>query len=529
LGNFCNYVFYKNNASKFVTDIKYMYKIALFLLFAVQVAKAQTITYSGYDRKEQRVTAFEIIGKTGPNFLVFKFFGGDGAIWAYNNNMELVNKAKCSFFPREDVFNVDFVSYNDKALLVYQYQKKNIVYCAAAAVDSSGNLIGQPSIIDTTKISFFASNKIYEFIKSDNKQHLGVLKLQRKNNNISLCLVRFNQNLQSTQKVFYNIKKRRENIELNACAINNKGNFGSLLSESDDNNSDLTNNAFICMQNFNDSAFTQTALILPKIYIESLLFKADNNNERWISSALYSPSRRSNIEGIFVYSQPILSTDSVVTIQHKFSTEFKNEIKGESSTKAALNDFLQRSILIKKDGSVIISAESYYVRGGRNINNGFNDFRNPGFGNNNLWQQDFYTMNNANFYQYQPIGGSSFNSARNHADNIVVTCYSPKGELIWGQVINKRQFEDGSENFISYNSYIIGGQMLYFFNKMEQGNWLINVHSISPDGEYNRLPTIKSLDRGYDFLLRLSKQVNNKTIIVPCKYRNFICFAKIEF
>ncbi|MEO7961504.1 MAG: hypothetical protein ABIR19_08150, partial [Ginsengibacter sp.] len=60
-------------------------------------------------------------------------------------------------------------------------------------------------------------------------------------------------------------------------------------------------------------------------------------------------------------------------------------------------------------------------------------------------------------------------------------------------------------------------------------NQLINDQSISPDGKVTRYPPLRSLDRGYEFMPRYGRQVSSYQLIVPCTYRNYICFAKIEF
>jgi hypothetical protein len=50
-----------------------------------------------------------------------------------------------------------------------------------------------------------------------------------------------------------------------------------------------------------------------------------------------------------------------------------------------------------------------------------------------------------------------------------------------------------------------------------------------PDGKINRNPTLKNLDKGYEFLAKYGKQVSSRQMIIPCYYRNYICFAKVEF
>jgi hypothetical protein len=53
--------------------------------------------------------------------------------------------------------------------------------------------------------------------------------------------------------------------------------------------------------------------------------------------------------------------------------------------------------------------------------------------------------------------------------------------------------------------------------------------SLKPDGELTRNPTLKDLDRGYEFMPKYGKQVSARQMIIPCVYRNYICFAKVEY
>jgi hypothetical protein len=68
-----------------------------------------------------------------------------------------------------------------------------------------------------------------------------------------------------------------------------------------------------------------------------------------------------------------------------------------------------------------------------------------------------------------------------------------------------------------------------FFNVDERRALLLNDFTLSPDGKLSQNPTLKNLDRGYEFMPRFGKQVSANQLIVPCYYRNNICFAKIEF
>jgi len=74
-----------------------------------------------------------------------------------------------------------------------------------------------------------------------------------------------------------------------------------------------------------------------------------------------------------------------------------------------------------------------------------------------------------------------------------------------------------------------GSQIHYLFNVDERRALLLNDYTLSPGGELNHNPTLKNLDRGFEFLPKYGKQVSSYQLIIPCYYRNYICFAKIEF
>jgi hypothetical protein len=107
--------------------------------------------------------------------------------------------------------------------------------------------------------------------------------------------------------------------------------------------------------------------------------------------------------------------------------------------------------------------------------------------------------------------------------------FNKDGKSEWTNVITKEQFNDQTDDLISYQIMNTGGQLHVLFNNMERRTQLLNDFSITPDGKINRSPTLKNLDKGYEFMPKYAKQVSLKQIIIPCVYRNYICFAKIDY
>ena len=73
-----------------------------------------------------------------------------------------------------------------------------------------------------------------------------------------------------------------------------------------------------------------------------------------------------------------------------------------------------------------------------------------------------------------------------------------------------------------------GDQVHFLFNVQEKRQTVFSDQTISPDGQIAHNGTLKNLDKGYDFMPRHAKQVGARQIIVPCMYRNYVCFAKVE-
>jgi hypothetical protein len=118
---------------------------------------------------------------------------------------------------------------------------------------------------------------------------------------------------------------------------------------------------------------------------------------------------------------------------------------------------------------------------------------------------------------------------RHHADNITVFSFDKDGKLQWSNVIRKEQFDDESDDRISFQLMNTGSQIHYLFNLDEKKALLLNDFALTPGGQINRNPTLKNLDRGFEFMPKYAKQVSARQMILPCYYRNYICFAKIEY
>lgn len=501
--------------------------LLLLLLSAVVVpALAQKIVYSEPDKDDTRRMNFEIAGKVGGNFLIYKNVRNRNWISVMNNEMEEIAKVEQDYVPDNDrMINVDFFPYNDYCYMIYQYQKRNIIYCMAAKLDGNGKKTGDVMQLDTTHIGFAANNKIYTVLSSEDKSKLIVFKINSKNKKhylISTLLL--NDQLVTLKKSRLGIVMDERNDFLGEFNIDNDGDliFTKFYRGNNDN---ISQGAFIIKYALADSFFSKE-LNLEKTNLDEVRIKVDNANKRYFLTSFYFKQRRGNVDGLYYYVWD-KQTNSVITENTvAFSDELRKEAKGDANIKTAFNDYFIKDIITRKDGGFIIGSEAFYTT--------------SRFSSWNRWDYlyRYSYLSPVDYYYYSPYysnlwGSSRWNSNQNvryHADNITVLSFDKDGKLEWSNVMVKEQFDDQSDDLLSYLIMITGGQLHFLFNQMEKrGVQLLNDYSVSPTGQMNRNPTLKNLDKGYEFMPKYGKQVSARQIIVPCLYRNYICFAKIDY
>ncbi|MEJ0105645.1 MAG: hypothetical protein WDO19_25145 [Bacteroidota bacterium] len=124
---------------------------------------------------------FEIIGKFGGNYLIYKNPRNRDYICVYDNEMKQIGKVEMDYIPDDRLINVDFFPFSDFTYVIYQYQKKNVVYCMAVTVDGLGKRITEPMQLDTSHLGFAANNKIYSAISSEDKSKIVIFKINNRN------------------------------------------------------------------------------------------------------------------------------------------------------------------------------------------------------------------------------------------------------------------------------------------------------------------------------------------------------------
>ena len=200
--------------------------------------------------------------------------------------MEEISRIEQEYIPDERLINVDFFAYNDFVYIIYQYQKKNVVYCNSAKIDGSGKRISDVVTLDTSHIRFTASNKIYSSITSENKNKLMVFKINSRNKSkfvVTTLLYDADLALQKRSQFVLPMDEREDNLD--EFNLDNDGDL--IFTKFNRNNNETINATQLLWKPATED--TLNSIIIPheKMWLDEIHIKVDNVNKRYFLTSFY--------------------------------------------------------------------------------------------------------------------------------------------------------------------------------------------------------------------------------------------------
>lgn len=500
-----------------------VFGICLCMMGQVQ---AQRIFYSPPGKDDMRNVGFEIVGKVGTHYLAYTTTKNTYYMQAFNASMDITQRVKLNFLP-DRIISTDVIAYPDYFYFLYQYQKKNIIYFMAAKFDENVKMIGEPAQLDTTSIGTFTNNKIYSVITSENKSKILVFKIRKQKEVHEVTFSLFDNTLHLLDREAQRIDMSERNSFLTEFNVDNDGHIAFLKATGTSQGGNISN-LVLFQQQFKADSLSMYAIDVAKIYLDDARLKIDNVNHHYLITSFYSKSRRGNIEGLFCFLWDRDQQAELKSVQSSFPEEFRQNAKLEGNVKTAFNDFFLQNIVMRRDGGFIVTSECEYTSS-RGITSNRWDYAygSPYWSpySNYYWTSPYYGY----YYPWDRWGTSMNPINRYYADNIALVSFDSALNTEWMNVIHKSQFDDNSDNFISFGTFIENSSFHFLYNELYRSDWLLSDQSISINGQVHKEPTFHNLGEGYDILARYAKQVSANEVIVPCQFKSDLCFARIEF
>jgi hypothetical protein len=195
--------------------------------------------------------------------------------------------------------------------MIYQYRRKNIIYCTAAKIDGNGNKIGDLIELDTTQVNFGSDNKIYSVLTSEDKSKIMVFKINSKNKKLYfITTMLMDDKLNLLKKSRLSIAMDDRDDYLNEFQLDNDGDL--IFTRFDRVNNENIGNASLMIKYAQADSFLVKNLDTEKKYLDEIRIKPDNYNKRYIITSFFYKQRRGNVDGFYFYiwdkqnGQPII-------------------------------------------------------------------------------------------------------------------------------------------------------------------------------------------------------------------------------
>ena len=504
--------------------------IAILLIIYTNLAQAQRIFYSDIERDDYRQMNFEIIGKVGGNINVYKNFKSKNDISVYDNEMKIKNKVRLDMLP-DRITNVEFVAYQDYYHMIYQYQRKNIIYCASMKLNGEAKLMSDPVVLDTSHIEGNDEIKVYTMVISEDKQKIMLFKINQKNDRYYVfTTLLYDKNLVLQKKSVITEAVREKEGVFNDFVLDNDGDLAFGRSNHAGSRDFINQFNFIIKEAQEDTLMI-TEIPVKNYLLDEVKIKADNFNKRFLITSFYYEKNKTNIDGLISLIWDKAAGQEQAIYRFKFNDTMRLDARSDNaSPKMAFNDYFINNLIPTKDGGFAVVAELYYTN---SRSSGWNRYDylyggNGGFGGNDYSYYSPYSSTNP-WRSGDPMNRWGNSMVRHFSENIMIFFFKKDGNLQWSNTIQKRQFDDNSDMNLSYQLFNTGNEVRFLFNQLERRDLLLNSVTINAAGTIKRDPTLKGLDQGYIFMPRYGKQVGLKEIVLPCMNRNFICFAKLDF
>jgi hypothetical protein len=495
------------------------------LLFSFsKINLAQTITYSAIEKQDTKNTNFEILGKFSDNILVYKNINRNHKLAIYDYSMLIKENIKLDFIS-DRTSNIDFIKYPDNFLMIWQYEKGNTTFCKAARMNANGQMIGTVYNLDSTKLGFFSTKVYYSTMWSEDKKRILIYKTQSKSETYYVVSKVYDENLALLDSTKHTLDYNNNRESFTDLIINNEGTI-AFCKLKENARQEYINTVEVFFKKINTPTFAIVDLLLDKQLVQEPVLKADNLNNTFLLNSFSYKKNRGNVDGLL--SASFSSKDLSLTKKqiNIFEDSLLSKLSGKPDWRTAYDDYFLKNVILRKDGGFVLITEEYSKQ--RRFGGNFDDRLNGGgFGG---YSSDYYLYNRGYNGYYRPFGESinSRDITYNYKD-ILVSGFTKDLKMEWTSVINKTTSDIETDNFLSFSNMNAGAEVHFLFLQKDNNRQILSDHALQASGNIIRNATLKSREKGYEFMPRLARQTGARQMIMPCMLRNNIAFAKIDF
>lgn len=490
-------------------------------IISFQLCVAQKITFSPPTSHDNSSIHFEVIGKQGQGYWIYKNKQRSHFLCRYNKKMELTEEKELYMLP-EKTIDIDLYATKNGVMLVCQYKQQQQIFCQFIRLDTAGLLVQKPLLIDSVTSGASNNSRIYSSVCSDDKKKLLIYKRHIRSGVLYFSAFTITAEGELVDKYSIEEPFNRHQLYAGNCVLSNSGDWGYLLEQRKNDEDDIYEMTFK-FKALNDSIVQSVSLPLEGNWVSQPMLKPDNLNNRWLINAFYRTERRGKASGLYtaIINRELLKKEGY----NPFLQIINNTDNSFAYSNIYFDNLTPAQVMVKKNGGFLLIAEDNYSE--TYTNQQWN--RNYYYNNPNYFSNDYF-YNTSPYYGYRPFNNySNFSTTRYHSGDILFLSIDSTTHLEWNNIVNKKQSDNDNENFLSYGWLNAGKEIHLFFLANQNQKDIVNHQAVSAGGLLSRYPSSRSEGAECQFMPRFSKQTGNGEMIMPYIYQNKLGFALIDF
>lgn len=468
--------------------------VALIQLLLPAWLAAQQVAYSPLPGYNARSTSFEVIGKYDGRRLIYTANYGDRRITFFDAAMRPVDTIVLDDLPGE-VSDLHFIELQSGFIMLYQYEHRRDIICKAVLYDGNGTRRRPPLLIDKIRHPLRVVGDVaYSHVASEDKSRILIYKIIRRPEDDLLTLSTFL--LDSSLKLLHRgqVVLPRSAAEPGPAQIRLScaGGLYLLYGKGDAAYQPYFENIMLFYKPpFVDKAITKSIFFKDHLPGNHVLLTIDEQGEKlWLNTFNFDDRQRHFIS----LSTWQLGMDSLQVLQQS-TQAFKARTRRlfadkRSRRKAVFDRYVPRKLVFSRSGAALLVGEKQFTDGEGH----------PHYGDIGFFNLDEH------------------------------------GDLVLVQHIAK-EADEYSHPFLGSFLLINRGKALHILLNMSHSVtrflrssiYLLRDYRYLGNRELQPMPVMEKLDKGYQWLPSLGKQVARNEVVIPCLAGGNLLFGSITY
>ena len=519
---------------------KYFLSLTVFLLLAMQFCLAQSYVVAGIEKTDKEDMQYEVLGKVGNHYWIYKNIGGVATIVQYNDQMQIVKQNDLSFVKTTNLTGIEFVTYPDKVFVFYQFQNHSTAYAAVATLNSEASLVGKPVVIDTANgIRPGSGTKVFNLLQSDDRQKMVLFSVNTTHANaIKVRTIVLNTNFETINEAEISINAQNKKSSLSDFALDNNGNLFCLRNTTQVGQAPAVSLLYLSA---NGTEVVESPIVNYSLLLDDIRLKIDNQAGLVILNSFYASTKKGNVEGLFSYVWDIAAKKEQLANANRFTDAARAVVSSKRNLRDAFDLFYLDKISTQEDGSFVAVAESADTYSNRTAFSRWDYFYGGAFYSPfmfNYWNRPFGFYPWARFgwgspFMYNrwmnPYASFGYPSVSYEANSIALISFDKKGNFQWIKTIDKKQNDLNVDQFIGYGTIENTAGTSFVYHQKQKGIHPLVINTLTKNGELTKGNSIVLNEKNYEWMPKMLKQVDAQEAILPYQYKSRIGFAKIKF